>query len=578
MNLTHSPSIRNSAIAAVLAFAAFTAFFSPVARAGTQLGDWGHCISYAPTTYFYNPEGKAFSLRFLKMQPAYNPWIRDEIEFRLADPDGEVVFEGKKTLDGGTLTYEVPTKKAGTYRLNTTRSLGVWSSLDHSVVWTGEPGRHIADDYDPIVEPETGKKRKREYYEKRGQLVFQATVPRRWWFWVPEDVTEFKCHAMRADRHMSQREDWGYFIISPRGQRISAMFGQPPFRTEKGYRGDMTVTVPVEPGAGGRFWSVEIALGDSHNFSGINFSLEGVPPYMARSPEEWFNPEKGVPDVDAYDDTPFMQATINAEPVKKIMKERWPKLQHWSPCPSLGDPDGVEILGNADFALWNPKGRELNLRVGTYLPRHGKEGKDPAHVTVSDPDGKTIMDKTIQLFTVHGTHAYPEEVLDTGKGVSTVRITGTPEKWLAFTYPATPLVLIGKNNADGWARFRMTVGTARHWYFFVPEGTEEFSIHTDAQHDTDIAKVGIWAPDRCVDMIYANEARKTIKVPEGLDGKMWYLRTNVGSASRFVTDKGPEYRFAGIYLTIGLKGVPGYLSPTWEQWFNPDNPVPALER
>lgn len=81
-----------------------------------------------------------------------------------------------------------------------------------------------------------------------------------------------------------------------------------------------------------------------------------------------------------------------------------------------------------------------------------------------------------------------------------------------------------------------------------------------------------------MDLIYDNEATKTVNVPEGMDGKMWYLRTDVGSASQFITAEGREYRFAGIYLTIDLKGAPGYLAPTWEQWFNPQNPVPAMQR
>lgn len=565
----------------VLRTAALVLLVWPVSReavADTQVGDWGHCITYSPTVFLSNPEGEAFTLRFLKMQPAYNPWVRDELEFRLADPEGKVIFEGKKKIDGGVLEYEVPAGPAGTYRLNPTRSLAVWCSLDRSVVWTGEPHRHIADPDRRVVDEETGKKRRLKYYEKGGHLVFQASVTRRWWFWVPADVTEFKCHAMRADRHMSQREDWGYFIISPRGQRMKAMWGQPPFRTERGYRGDMTVTVPVEPGSGGRFWSVQIGLGDSHNFSGINFSLEGVPPYLARSPEEWFHPEEGVPEVSPYDETPFIQATWQASPVKEIMQERWPLLQHWSPSPSLGDPDGIEILGDAKFALWNPDGRELRLRVGTYLPRYGKQGLNQADVTVAGPDGEAVMSKTVDLIHVHGRHGYPEEVLDTGKGVSTVSVTGSPEKWFAYTYPATPMVLIGKEAEEGWARFQMTVGTARHWYFRVPEGTTEFSVHAAARHETDVARVEVWAPDRCVGIIYDNDAVETIQVPDGLDGKMWYLRVDVGSASRFVTAEGPEHRYAGIYLTLDLKGVPGYLAPTWEQWFDPENPVPAMRR
>lgn len=571
----HRPPTRPLVTKSAFLTAVAVGLLAGVGAAETQIGDWGHCITYTPTVLLNNPQGKAFTLRFQAMQPAFNRWIRDKLTFRLVDPVGEEIWEGEKPLDGGLLTFEAPKGKPGVYRLNTVGSVAVWCSLDESVVWTGQPHRHIADD-EPVLDRETGKRRKREYWEKRGHLVFQASVPRRWWFWVPADVTEFKCHAMRADRHMSQREDWGYFIISPRGQRTKAMWGQPPLRTDKGYRGDMTVTVPVEPGAAGRFWSVEIRLGDSHNFSGINFSLEGVPPYLARSPEEWFNPEKGLPEIDLYDETPFIQAAR----IDEIMEERWPRLQHFSPCPSLGDPDGVEVLGNATFALWNPEGRKLKLRVGTYLARHGGQGKDTADVEVTGPDGKTLLDETVELITVHGKHGFPDRALDTGKGVSTVRVTGDPEKWFAFTYPATGLVLVGRQVEGGWSRFRLAVGTARQWYFRVPPGTKEFSIHTDAEHDTDVPRVEVWAPDRCVELIYDNEATRTVEVPDGLDGRMWCLRTDVGSASRFVTAKGPEYRFQGHYLTIDLKGVPGYLAPTWEQWFDPTEPVapPARPR
>ena len=31
-------------------------------------------------------------------------------------------------------------------------------------------------------------------------------------------------------------------------------------------------------------------------------------------------------------------------------------------------------------------------------------------------------------------------------------------------------------------------------------------------------------------------------------------------------------------MTLELKGVPGYLAPTWEQWFDPDAPRPAGAR
>ena len=31
-----------------------------------------------------------------------------------------------------------------------------------------------------------------------------------------------------------------------------------------------------------------------------------------------------------------------------------------------------------------------------------------------------------------------------------------------------------------------------------------------------------------------------------------------------------EPRFPSLDLTVDLAGVPGYLAPTWEQWFDPN--------
>ncbi|MFO7870675.1 MAG: hypothetical protein R6V03_04495 [Kiritimatiellia bacterium] len=571
--LTHSPGRTLPGI--LIAGLILSVSLAVQARGETRLGGWGHFLSYTPTFYLNNPDGKAFTIRIRVMQWGYNDWRKDSITFRLAGPDGKVVFEGEKKTHGATVSFDVDKARKGVYRLNTRDNIWVWSTLDESVAWTGVPGQHLMDVDDRVTDPETGKKRKRRYWEKRGHLVFQATVPRRWWFWVPKGTTEFTCRAMRADRCMSQREDWGYFIFTPRGQRIRALWGQPPHDTGNGYRGDMKVKVEVEPGAAGRFWSVGVRLADSHEYSNINFSLEGVPPYLARSPEEWFDPETGrSPTIDPYDETPFIQAARDEE----ILKEKWPHLHHFSPCPSLGDPDGQEIIGNAQFALWNPEGRELKLRVGTYLPRHGRKGPDPANVAVTGPGGKTVFEKTVELIHVHGKHGYPEEIIKTGKGVATVEISGDPERWLAFTYPATPLVLIGEDIDEDWKRFRFSVATARHWYFYVPEETTSFSVRTAAQYEEDVPYIEICSPDRVVDIIYGREAERTVEIPQGLAGKMWYLRTEVGGATRIVADEGPEYRYQGINLTVDLKGVPGYLAPTWEQWFDPRDPKTPNER
>jgi len=319
-----------------------------------------------------------------------------------------------------------------------------------------------------------------------------------------------------------------------------------------------------------------VRLGDSHNYSNVNFTLDGVPPYLARSPEEWFDPDSGRrPEIDPYDESPFIQSAR----IEPVMQKRWPNTYHFSPCPSLGDPDGAEILGDGRFALWNPAGRELKLRVGTYLPRSGFEG-EPAkgRVRVSRPDGKVLFEKDVPIEHVHGEHGHPTEVLRTGRGASLVEVSGV-ERWFAFTYPATPAVLVGESDEEddapeeGWSRFRLTVGTARNWYFFVPKGTQQFTLRAAAEHETDVAHLAVCSPDRTVELIYGNAGQRTVKVPEGLDGKVWFLRPDVGSATRFPPGDPARPRYLDVQLTIELRGVPGYLAPTWEQWFDPDRPA-----
>jgi hypothetical protein len=79
-------------------------------------------------------------------------------------------------------------------------------------------------------------------------------------------------------------------------------------------------------------------------------------------------------------------------------------------------------------------------------------------------------------------------------------------------------------------------------------------------------------------MIYGRKGEVTVTVPPGLDGKIWHLRVDIGSGTVMVTDGGPESRYLGIYATLDVKGVPGLLSPTWEQWFDPARPLPTMER
>ena len=490
--------------------------------AETTLGDAGHYLVHRPKMFLLNPDGRAFTVTIHSMRwVAPESWNVPAVKTKLTGPDGKVVFDDKAT------TITAPAGAKGVYTLET-EGAQVWveSSLDQSVVWTGETEGNAFDNR---------------------RFITQPIVPRRWWFWVPAGTTKFTCKSQRADRYMSQREEGGVFIITPRGQRIRALWGFPP-NTEP-YRQELVTEVEVEPGAGGRFWAVEMRLGDSHNYSKPNFCLDGVPPYLARSPEEWFDPTTGArPVISPYDETQFIQSA-RSEP------DAWPTLQHFSPCPSLGDPDGVTVLGDARFAIANPEGRPLRFRIGTYLPRTTNEA---ARVRVT---GAIQFEKTLPLLHLHHKSGQPTDTLTGGKGISYFDVTGG-ERWMAFTYPATPLVLVGEVTAGGAHRFRFTAGTVRNWYFRVPPGTKEFTVRAVADG---IMNLEINAPDRTMAVIYDTTGERVVAVPPGLDGKIWHLRPDVASAARFAE----AGRYQELNLTIDLQGVPGYLSPTWEQWFDP---------
>ena len=542
----------------------------PTARAATVLGDWGHFLSYYPKTYLLNADGRAFSITVHLMRWPLTDWNRTRIPLRLTAPGGAVVFWEDFEVTNGDVTCTVPAGAKGVYLFELgakTESKGkektafdganfwIESSLERAVVWTGDPKGHMVEDR---------------------RLIVQASVPRRWWFWVPAEVSTFTVRAQRGDRYMSQREDWGISVYSPRGQRMQVLWGQPPKTPPQEYRQEMERVIEVEPSAGGRFWALEIRLGDSHNYSKPNVSLDGVPPYLARSPEEWFNPETGeTPKLALYDDTPFIQGAY--EPKNEA---RWPNLQHWSPCPSLGDPDGITMRGDSSFALWNPEGRELRFALCDYVPRTGlgKDAKPPqADVVISGLDGKEIERLKVAVPHYHHGAPPPQPLPKRLAGVSLFRISGV-ERWWTFTYPATPLVWRGEPADAGWSRFTFEVGTARNWYFYVPRGTKTFSVRARAQHDTDVMYLEVNTPDRTLALIYDRQGEKEVAVPPGFDGKMWHLRADVGSATRMITDGGPDTRYLGIYLTLELKGVPPLLAPTWEQWFDPSAPVAPLAR
>jgi len=546
---------------------------APLCEAGTSLGDWGHYLRYSPKMFFWNPDGRAFEFTVHLFRWPVEKWNATNINLRLTGPDRTVLLDGSHAVEGASRTFSVPAGGAGAYCLEMNLPLKhpvggpdfwVESTLDRSVVWTGDP------DPTPLWQPDG---RMPQRHAIMGQwLLTQCSVPRRWWFWVPRGTRSFVCRTQRAMNYQSQREDWGITLYTPRGQRIRSLWGDV---SDRAPGGDWTesVTVPVEPGAGGRFWAVEIRLGDSHNYSKISFSMEGVPPYLARSPEEWFNPEAGgPPEIALYDDEPFMQFAR-----QKTADDPWPLLDHFSPCPSLGDPDGSEIRGDGSFYLWNPEGRPLRYRVGTYLPRGMGQKEEKAVVVIEDSAGKRRSEQEVVLEHLHGETGAPWPMPDSWAGTARVSVRGA-ERWFAFTYPAVPTVLHGEVDRAGWGRFRIECGTARNWYFFVPKGARRFEVKAVAADPGDVMWLEINAPDRTMAMIYDREGEKEVSVPEGLDGKIWHVRIDVGSASSMQNAPGQAPRYLHLRICLMFRGVPPFLAPTWEQWFDPGSPRAPWER
>jgi hypothetical protein len=154
------------------------------------------------------------------------------------------------------------------------------------------------------------------------------------------------------------------------------------------------------------------------------------------------------------------------------------------------------------------------------------------------------------------------------------RIYMDASEYFPWTQPTTPIVWAGKPMPDGSAVFPMQIGIARHWFFKVPKGSKTFSVGVTVADPAHVLLAEVHAPDRMADVLYVRGGGKKqgveVDVPAGLDDKIWFVRTEVGSATRFVSEA-PNSSSSRVRITadLELRGVPGYLAPTWEQWFEP---------
>ena len=525
---------------------------SPV-QAGSRIGDGGHFLMGGVGIHANNPTGKPFTVTVHRHIWASHP-MYNEGAYRITvlDPADKAVAAGTIPSGKSKAVLNVPKGAAGVYRIR-------YSGAGYSLSW-------IECSLDQMVAAAGDWEMKAGYAKT---FALHAMTPRRWYFHVPPDVKEFKIKTTGGIAFTSTREDWGYFVMNPRGQRVNAVFGGVPPRdsqrdplVKNGYIIDER-TIYVDEGTAGRFWSLWVTGGDSHSFADLQILVKGVPPFYAPTPEQWFDPRTGkAPPRIVYD-----TAQIRAPGHNKDAEGRRLSRDHyqWAPSPFLGDEDYTGMRGPHSVFFRNPEGRAIDFGTCAYVI--SPKSRVPVRYRVFAPGGKKILDKADSFAWRDSSRVH---IPAAGKGV--YRVDVDCKEWYAWAEPVPPMVLAGRPTKTGGARFSLQIGIARHWFFKVPKGVKEFGVTVNVPDPNHALLTEIHAPDRMVDVVYARGPRPRevkVAVPPGQDDKVWFLRTEVGSMTRYLSVDAARPKRVRIDADIDLDGVPGFLAPTWEQWFLP---------
>ncbi len=520
-----------------------------------QIGDGGHfLLQFAPELYVRNAKGEAFTVTLHRYVWPVEKW-NVAYTVTVTAPDGETSWSATLPHDREHETLAVPAGAPGVYtvaiKMGGYGLSWVECSLPGLVAHCGDLG--------PLVEGTPGYR----------PLLLHAMAPRRWTFYVPEGVDSFEVQQV-IGTWQSHREDYGIVVLSPRGQRMAALYGGLSVQSERPKEPIIIRrTIETDAGSTGRFWSLWVTGGDSHSFTDMRIVLKGVPPYVAPTPEQWFDPRTGeAPPRLVYDSSPIRHVPPDATPDPATGRPPSTDFYKWAPVPYLGDEDYNGFRGRARVYLWNPDNRSIDFGAGSYLV-----DRMPVTYTLFDPAGRAVYAETKDF-----THKGQYFVTMPPRGGGVYRMDVEAASWYAWTRPAVPMVLAGAPTPEGHL-FRLQIGVARHWYFRVPAGTERFRVGASVADPNHVLSLEIHAPDRLIHPAYIRGgAPETIpiEVPDGLDGLIWFLRTDVGSPTRYVTADPARPTHVRIDADLLLDGVPGLLAPSWGQWFDPDAP-PAAE-
>ena len=507
------------------------------ARAGDEsswLGDHGHWLRHDQTVYLNNPTGREFSLTIHRHMQYPPP---QQMTMQIFSPSGRVIVDATFPEGIGDTMVKTPASGPGVYKA-VFRSAGaqyffVKSDLAGMVVYAGDtnasnPTRfHVMDH-----------------------------LQRRWWFFVPAGVKEFQI-VPTFTQGTSNREDMGIVVYTPRGQRTRIFWGDASLAVDSGPGGRASrriaaaIRVPVEPTMDGRFWSLELCNGDSHWHADNEFVLRGVPPYLAQSPDMWFNPIDGK------------TAKINLPAFDKTMEPA--RFSQGMPNTFMGDQSYVGMRGPHRVFLKNGAGTAITAGMGMYV-LHEEPWTGEAKAV--GPDGNELAAMSFKEEQWHNNERHLA-IPAAAPGVWRMDLDGN--HWFFWTEPALAMVLSGPKAAPD--TFELELIGPRNWYFSVPKGVRKFEVALACPRPGDAAVCEVNAPDRCMRVVEAASGEtetRTVTVPEGLDGRIWFLRIGPSSGAFLGGEDPNQYHRPTVNARLTLRGVPAYLAPTWGQWFDPN--------
>ena len=526
------------------------------------LGDAGHFIMNFRAVYINNPDGRAFT--FTSHRYIWPPRGEDDGLISICGPEGAEVAGAVLGGDDDSVTIEVAAGQKGVYAVRATPQgtpdgipwkLNYWfeCTLDGMVLDTGD------------------------WEERQGRAqtfeMFVVTVPRRWYFFVPEGLHDFQVASNHGSAH---RQDSGLIVLSPRGQPMAAHYGSRPRAQGRLFQGKYNMTpgrdlddrnpekhvldIETDPGTTGRFWSLWLCGGDGHCYSPFQVMLDGVPTYLSSMPEQWFNPQTGR-------SAPVVEYDYHIGPAQRTSET------FFAPAPILGDTD-TGFRGKHTVYLRNRENRPFDFRADGYIL--ARDRRIQAELRATGPEGEELGTAGGAFDHRSPPKGVPISVPAAGPGVYKLEVNA--ERWFGWSEPVMPTVVAGNQTADGGARFSLMLAIARHWFFGVPQGVSEFAVRAHLADPNHALHVEVHGPDRLVQLLYAQggEAGEVrVVVPDGLDNRVWFLKLSVGSSTRLLGQGADNPRTVQVDPDIELHGVPGYLSMTWEQWFNPNE---ATER